>query len=147
MMSRILVLGAGLVALTFAAGLALASDTRQLVTLPAPMAEHMLSNMRDHLLALHQIQDALSRGDTDAAARIAEDRLGMVSLQSHGAEHMAPFMPEAMREVGTSMHRAASRFAIVARDAGVTGDVRPALGALTAVSGACVGCHAGFRIR
>ena len=42
------------------------------------------------------------------AAEVAESRLGMSSLQLHGASHMAPLMPEEMRHAGTNMHRAAS---------------------------------------
>jgi hypothetical protein len=122
-------------------------ETRQLVAMPAPMVEHMLSNMRDHLAALHEIQESLARGDTDVAAGIAEARLGMAAMAQHGAEHMAPMMPPAMRDVGGAMHRAASRLSLAAKDAGVSGDVRPALAALAAVTGACVSCHAGFRVR
>jgi hypothetical protein len=52
-----------------------------------------------------------------------------------------------MQDAGTAMHRAASRFAIEAQNAGVTGDLRPALGVLGDVTGACVGCHAGYRLK
>ena len=50
-------------------------------------------------------------------------------------------------EVGSAMHRAASRFAIDAQNAAVTGDLKPALGALSEVINGCVGCHAGYRLR
>ena len=52
-----------------------------------------------------------------------------------------------MQDVGTAMHRSASRFGVTARDAAVTGDVRPALGALSEVMGACVACHSGYRLK
>jgi len=103
--------------------------------------------MRDHLVALQEISEALARGRNDAAAKIAEQRLGMSSLQRHGAHDVAKFMPEGMREAGTAMHRAASRFAIEAQNAGATGDLKPALGALADVMRACAGCHAGYRLR
>lgn len=122
-------------------------DTRELVAFPPALAAHTLANMRDHLLALKEINDALARGDHDAAAKIAEERLGMSSLQSHGAHEVARYMPQGMQDAGTAMHRAASRFAIEVRNAGVTGDVKPALGALGEVMGACVGCHAGYRLK
>jgi hypothetical protein len=35
--------------------MAAAQDSRELVKLPAPMQEHMLSNMRDHLVTLNDI--------------------------------------------------------------------------------------------
>jgi len=41
------------------------TDTRPLVQLPEQMRLHMLSNMRDHLLALQQIQDALANERLD----------------------------------------------------------------------------------
>jgi hypothetical protein len=110
------------------------------------MQDHMLANMRDHLLALETITRQLADGRYDAAAETAEGRLGMSAMQTHGAAHMAPFMPEAMRAIGFAMHRAASRFAIAARDAEVTGDPGAAFGALSQVMQQCVACHEGFRV-
>ncbi len=122
-------------------------DGRVLVALPAPMVEHTLANMRDHLLALQEIQEHLAQSRFDAAARLAETRLGMSSLETHGAHEVGRYMPEGMRGAGVAMHRAASRFALVATDAGVDGDVRPALGALAAVTSTCVACHAAYRFK
>lgn len=122
-------------------------DSREFVPLPEPMGSHMLSNMRDHLVALEEIQRALAGGDMVLASSIAEKRLGMSSLDSHGASHIAQFMPSGMRDAGTAMHRAASRFAIAAQDAGVSGDLKAPLSALADVTRACTGCHAGYRTR
>jgi hypothetical protein len=122
------------------------ADRRQAVHFPQAMREHTLANMRDHLFALQEIQSALSRQAYDQAADIAESRLGMSSLGLHGAHEVAKFMPQGMQDAGTAMHRSASRFAVATRDAGVTGDVRPALAALSDVMGACVACHAGYRL-
>jgi len=52
-----------------------------------------------------------------------------------------------MQDAGTSMHKAASRFVIEAQNVGVTGELKPALGALGEVMAACVGCHAGYRLK
>lgn len=123
-----------------------AQDTRQYVELPAPMREHMLHNMRDHLLALQTITGRLAARDYDAAADVAEQRLGMSSLQSHGASHMARFMPPGMSDTGTAMHRAASRLAVLARDAGAAGDPGPTLAALSEVMQQCVACHQAYRV-
>lgn len=120
-----------------------ADDPRQLVELPEPMQAHMLSNMRDHLEAINSILLHMAKGELEPAADIAESRLGMSSLERHGASHMAKFMPEAMREAGTNMHHAASRFALTAQE----GDALRAYRALSEVTSACVACHAGFRIR
>jgi cytochrome c556 len=132
-----------LIALSAAAA---AADTRQKVELPPMMRDHMMGNMRDHLLAVTEIQEALAAGAFDRAADIAERRLGMSSLNSHGASHMAPHMPQAMRDIGTGMHRAASRFAVAAQEAAVTGDTRRALGSLAEMSRQCVACHAAYRV-
>ena len=67
-------------------------------------------------------------------------------MTSHGAAHMAPFMPEPMRTLGTAMHRAASRFAIKAKDAAVEGGLAEAFGALSEVMQQCVACHSGYRV-
>lgn len=118
-------------------------DTRKLVELPEMMQQHMMSNMRDHLVALNEILINIANGQLDQAAEIAESRLGMSSLESHGASHMAKFMPEGMRQAGTSMHRTASRFALKAQE----GEVLPAYNALSEVTSTCVACHSGYRIR
>jgi hypothetical protein len=121
-------------------------EQRELVRFPDPLRQRTLANMRDHLLALQEIQQALARGEEDQAARIAERRLGMSSLGMHEAHEVAKFMPEGMQTIGTEMHRSASRFALAAQNAGVTGDLKPALGALSEMTAACVGCHAAYRL-
>ncbi|MGW8311468.1 MAG: hypothetical protein ACWGNB_10440 [Thiogranum sp.] len=118
-------------------------DPRQLVDLPKMMQQHMLSNMRDHLAAMNEILIHMAKGEFEQAARISETRLGMSSLELHGASHMAGFMPEGMRKAGTAMHRAASRFALKAQE----GEALPAYAALSEITSACVACHAAYRIR
>ncbi|MBK6629746.1 MAG: hypothetical protein IPG33_01190 [Betaproteobacteria bacterium] len=122
-------------------------DIRQAVKFPKVLREHTLANMRDHLLALQEIQEALAKQEYDKAGDIAEHRLGMSSLALHGAHDVAKYMPKGMQEAGTAMHRHASRFAVAAKDAGATGDVRPALAALAATTAQCVACHAGYRVQ
>jgi cytochrome c556 len=122
-------------------------DRRELVVLPEMMQQHMLANMRDHLRAIAQIQDALADGQFDVAKNVAEKRLGMSSLASHGASHMAPYMPDAMRAIGSQMHRAASQFALIAEETSVDRDLSRALKALAAVTAQCNSCHAAYRIR
>jgi hypothetical protein len=119
------------------------ADTREMVDMPPMMQEHMLANMRDHLAAIDEILAALNEEDFTRAARVAEFRLGMSSLESHGAAHMAQVMPAPMREMGTNMHREASRFAHTAEE----GDALRAFRALQDVTRTCVTCHAAYRIR
>jgi hypothetical protein len=131
-------------------GASQAQDTRQLVKLPPPMQEHMLGNMRDHLATLNEILGDVADGKYDAAAKIAEARLGMSSLSLHGAAHLAPYLPKPMQDIGTGMHRAASRLVIVLQDASTapTADaMRDINRALYAVTTQCEACHAGYRVR
>lgn len=122
-------------------------DVRQLVSFPEAMKAHTLANMRDHLLALSEIQAALAAGTPDKAGDIAERRLGMGSLKDHNAHESSKFMPQGMQDVGTAMHRAASRFALEAQNAAVTGELKPALAALASTTQACVACHAAYRLQ
>ena len=74
----------------------------------------------------------------------------MSSLDAHGAEHMAPMMPVGMREIGTSLHHAASRFAVTVRDAELEPPeqgARKVFAALREMTAACEACHAGYRLR
>jgi len=107
------------------------------------MQAHMLSNMRDHLRSIDAILVSMGKGELDKAADIAEQRLGMSSLEAHGAAHMAGFMPEGMRRAGTAMHKAASRFALKAQE----GEPVAAYKMLADVTSACVACHSAYRIR
>jgi hypothetical protein len=125
---------------------ALPPGTRELVHFPARLRDHTLASMRDHLLTLQRIQAALAAGQYDEAAKLAEARLGLSSFGLHEAHEVAKYMPKGMAAAGTAMHRAASRFAIAAQTAGATGDVKPALAALSQVTLACVSCHAGYRL-
>jgi len=120
-----------------------ADDTRQMVQMPEMMQTHMMANMRNHLETINDILLALSAQHFDAAAELAEQRLGMSSLNDHGAAHLAQFMPKEMQAIGTRMHHAASRFALRAQEE----DKAAAYQALTEVTSACVSCHAGYRIR
>jgi hypothetical protein len=129
------------------AALAPGADSRVMVQFPEMLRTHTLANMRDHLLALAEIQDQLARGAYDKASDIAEQRLGMSSLGLHSAHDVAKFMPQGMQAAGTAMHRSASQFAIVAKDASVTGDLKGSLAALATVSQTCVACHAAYRIQ
>jgi hypothetical protein len=57
-------------------------------------AKYQMSNMRDHMKALNKILTSMPSGGFERAADVAENRHGMSSLESHGAIHMARFMPE-----------------------------------------------------
>ena len=132
------------------AGHAQEKDSRQLVKMPPMMQAHMLSVMRSHLKALNAILDDLSRGDVDAATEVAEKHLGLSSMTLHGSDHLAQFMPEGMKAIGLQLHKAASRFVIVAKNAELEPG-RKALhetyGALKQITDACIACHDAYRLR
>lgn len=121
-------------------------DDRVAVAFPATLKEHTLANMRDHLLVLSLIQGHLARLEFDAAADVAEKRLGMSSLPLHGAHDVAPYMPKGMQDAGTAMHHAASQFAVATQEAAINQDIPRALAALNKVTRSCVACHAGYRL-
>jgi hypothetical protein len=118
-------------------------STRILVKMPERMQDHMLTNMRDHLSAIHEILQHMNSGDLEKASEVAEFRLGMSAMSSHGAKHMGKVMPEGMRKIGRRMHKTASRFARAAEE----GDGVSAYQALTEVTSSCVACHGAYRIR
>jgi cytochrome c556 len=126
---------------------AIATDARQKIEMPPMMQEHMLNNMRDHLRALQEIQAALAKSDFDKAADIAEQRIGMSSLDKHGAAHMAPYMPKPMQDIGTQMHRAPSRFSRTAQEAAVKADMAPVLDDFSTLLKQCIACHDSYRLR
>ncbi|GAB4346490.1 MAG: hypothetical protein Kow006_05050 [Gammaproteobacteria bacterium] len=146
-------LKSSLVLLLATFGLAVADaqpDSRRLVELPPMMQEHMLGNMRDHLRALEEVLSKLAKGEIDEAGWLAEKRIGMSSLEMHGASHMAPYMPEGMRAIGTEMHRATSRFAKAAQEAELENSQesrRKLFSALQAILTQCNACHSAYRIR
>ena len=117
-------------------------DARQLVEFPEMMRTHMLGNMRDHLVAINEILTYLAEDELEKASDVAEFRLGFSSLESHGASHIAKFMPDGMAAAGTAMHRAASQFARIAQE----GEVLPAYKKLKDITAACTACHAGYRV-
>jgi hypothetical protein len=124
-------------------------DQRQLVTLPGPMRQEMLGNMRDHLQTLNTVIGDVGDGKLDEASKLLEQRLGMSSLPLHHAAEMAPFFPKPMQDAGTELHHAASRLAIALQDASVArtfDSMREVNARLHDVTSACVACHAAYRV-
>jgi hypothetical protein len=137
----------------------MAKDSRIEVDVPAPMKNHMLTNMRGHQQAVAEILAALAKGDGAGAAKIAETRLGMGSPGSAACKPaaksgelgdmpkmMASHMPDEMRALGMTMHAQASKFAEEAGKLKQGDDLRPALAELGQVVQACNACHAAYRL-
>jgi hypothetical protein len=110
----------------------------------------LTSKCRRGFRTLNELIADLADNKLEEAAKIVEQKLGMSSLGLHGAAHMAPFMPKPMQDIGTTMHRAASRLVIVQQNASVSPSLetmREINLSLHEVTSACTGCHASYRIR
>ena len=118
------------------------ADSRQLVEFPEMMRE----NMRDYLLALTEIQQHLALEEYEKADTVAENRLGTSSLEGHGASNMARFMPTGMQQIGTQMHKVASRFAIIVQEGGLEGSTPKIAEGLAGVMQRCVDCQSSYRV-
>jgi len=120
-------------------------DPRQLVSMPDRARQFIQDDMLDNLSALNEILGHLANDNLDAAADVAETRMGKSSRGKHHGTGMGAgrFMPFEMRKIGRSMHFAATDFAQVARQ----GDKKGAYAALQKVTTACVLCHYSYRIQ
>jgi len=120
-----------------------ADDVRELVSLPDSVREVMRNDMLDHLSALNEIIAYLASNDLDMASYVAETRLGRSSMgkNNHSDIHPGKFMPADMRNLGWSLHVAATEFALVAKQ----GDLTDAYRALQNVTASCVACHSSYR--
>jgi hypothetical protein len=102
--------------------------------------------MLDHISALNEIIGYLAENNLDAAANVAESRMGKSSMGKHRATGgMGPgkFMPVEMRNIGWGMHEAATAFSRTAKQ----GDLKNAYSTLQKVTGSCVACHYSYRTR
>jgi hypothetical protein len=105
------------------------------------MAEHQKQNMRDHLLAVQQIVDAVARDDLPAADKAAS-RLASSETMGRMCTHMGAAAP-GFTEQALAFHRTADDIGAAARD----GDARRTLSALSKTLAACTGCHARWKQR
>ena len=122
-----------------------AGDQRQLVSMPEQARELMRQDMLDHLSALNEIIGYLASNNLDAVADIAETRMGRSSMGKHRESGMGPgrFMPLEMRNLGWSMHDAASELSKTAKQ----GDLNNSYAALQKVTASCIACHYSYRTR
>ena len=119
----------------------IANADRQSAELPGHVSKQLMSNMRDHLQALEEITLLLAESKYIEAADTAEIRLGMSSVEIHYQKFVGKYMPKGMRKIGRQMHKAASDFALSAREAEKDRGLNKALSALSQVMNQCVACH------
>lgn len=122
-----------------------AEDMRQLVNMPPGARAEMRAEMLDFQTALHSIVGFLAEGKYEDAATVAETQMGLSAMGRHrhapASARPGMYMPNEMHAIARGMHGSASDFAKTAK----TGNTAKALGALQAVTGACVSCHRSYR--
>ena len=121
------------------------SDHRKLASMPEQARQLMRQDMINHLATLNDILVYLANNNLDAAADIAENRMGKSAMGKHRTTGMGPgrFMPLEMRNLGWGMHDAASEFSKIAKQ----GDLKSAYSAFQKVTSSCVACHYSYRTR
>lgn len=119
------------------------SDPRKLVTMPEKARDIMRKDMRNSLATLNTILGYLVSNDFKSASEAAEKSMGKSSIGKHRGSAAPPgwFMPNEMRNLGWSMHEAASEFAEVAKQ----GDINDSLKSLNKLTSSCVACHYTYR--
>ena len=118
-------------------------DLRTLVEMPENVRMILQGDMLDHLAVMNEINRHLSENDLRSAADVAAAGMGPNLLSKYQNADMRPgkYMPLEMREIGWELHKAATRFAIVARQ----GNWQKTLLAYQHITSACVACHYSFR--
>ena len=121
------------------------SDLRQLVSMPEQTRQIMREEMLSNLSALNEIISYLSSNNLDAAADVAETKMGKSSMGKHKGTAVGPgrYIPPEMRNIGWGMHDAATELSQVAKK----GDLTGAYSALQKVTASCVACHYSYRTR
>ncbi|MDE2119677.1 MAG: hypothetical protein KGJ64_03185 [Betaproteobacteria bacterium] len=124
-----------------------AQDTRTPVDFPPQLRSEVLATMRMHLQGVSEVQQAMTDGRFDEAARIASMTLGMSAMHGDQAQQEARFMPPGMRQLGSTLHMQAGEFVLAAQDAAATGDTHKPQMVFGHMLQTCVACHAAYRLR
>jgi len=139
-------------------GMAPMADERESAGIPEQMKTRHLARMRNHLEAVHDIVDAMARGEFGEASKSA--RLGLTMRPGMGGgKGMGPGMGmgkgmgggmmcskgsmtnEGFKSIGMAFHQSADKLADVLEK----GDVKASLRALGDTMSYCIQCHATFR--
>jgi hypothetical protein len=115
-----------------------AMDRRTSLELPAPMKQHQLANMREHVLAIKSIVGLMAENKFEDAAKIAHKQLG---LSTEMQSMCSMFENEKFKTMGMAFHQSGDELGDVLQ----TRDVNASLRALNKTMGYCVECHATYR--
>lgn len=118
-----------------------AADGRQAIVLEPGERALILREMREFLAGLQRIDDALARGDMQAAAQ-ASRALGTAKTHDVPSAMMGK-LPLEFKALALSVH---SDFDTIAMDADWTGLPTRSLGQLADVLKKCTACHENYRL-
>ena len=113
-------------------------DTRLSLNLPAPMKQHQLSNMREHVEAIKSIVGLMAENKFEDASKIAHSKLG---LSPEMQAMCGMFNNENFNKLGLAFHKSGDELG----DALQTKDVNTSLRALNKTMQYCVTCHTTYR--
>ena len=113
-------------------------DTRTALNLPAPMKQHQLSNMREHVEAIKSIVGLMAENKFEDASKIAHDKLG---LSPEMQSMCSMFDNEKFKQIGFAFHKSGDDLGDVLQ----TKDMNASLRALNKTMEYCVTCHATYR--
>lgn len=114
-------------------------DQRQPVPLIPMMANHQKENMRDHLVVVQEIMQALAVRDFAAIEKSAA-RISYSEQQAQRCSHMGSGA-QGFPETGVDFHRTADTIIAAAKSK----DVDKTLTALSNTLAKCTACHSRFR--
>jgi hypothetical protein len=113
-------------------------DTRISLGLPAPMKQHQLTNMREHVVAIQAIVGLIADSKFEDAAKIAHKQLG---LSPEMQSMCSMFENDKFKALGFAFHQSGDDLGDVLQ----TRDVHASLRALNKTMGYCVECHSTYR--
>lgn len=151
------------------------ADERQVIEVPEEIKEIFLQEMRGHLDNLNEITLAISAGDFDNAAFVAETKMGFgysfeailrsygmpepeieklvkqLAADNPGVDHLGldQFLPPDAQAMATDFHKAALNFAKVARSVELPTTAEEYQKVFTALSetiDVCSACHSTFKV-
>jgi len=150
--------GMGMGKMMMGGGMQPAAEERESAGIPEQMKPQHLARMRSHLEAVHDIIDAMARGEFDKASETARTGLAMRGMgggkgmgmgagkgpgmsQGGGMGMCKGMNNEEFKSLGMAFHESAGKLAEVLK----TGDEKKSLQALSNTMNYCIQCHAAYR--
>ncbi len=116
-------------------------DQRQMLRLPPDERHVVLAEMRNFVVAIQTITDALSREDMETVAQAA------MAMGSGAANEIPPHvvakLPEPFKQLAGRVH---TTFDAIALDAEGLGDVQHTLGQVGSLMQNCIACHSMYQV-